>query len=505
MLLAALVRRRRRRSGAGAAPAPDPITITDSFDRTDSSTTLGNTDTGEAWQTWGGTWGIETNRARLVGTSPSPPAGTINRIAYLETGSPDGTLQVTIALQATGLRIPFRAADDANLLWVFPNTTGYELWKTEAGSATELIETTVVPAAGDVVTVAFKGSLIVVKVNGTSILTWASEFNKTATRHGLLSINVNSGRFDDFSFTSDTSTIGVTDPDSVTATHAATPLTVPTYEGSGQLVHPKVLDMEVELGPGMTFGGYRYVMAFTPYPNSVDDHENPSIVASQDGDTWEVPAGLTNPITTLPAEADYHSDTHLVLSQDGTKVYCFYRRTVGTETTLYHKSSTDLVTWSAETLVYVLAGTELSPSIVWDGSQYRIYYLSGTANGLAYRTFADIDAPVVSSFVQCTVANLTPRIYWHGDVIRTAAGEYQAVFMTHPEPGALVFGASADGESWAIGTNPFLEVDAGISWVDTSIYRSSFVRTAEGQWDLWYPGKSAAGVWRLGRTTMVAS
>lgn len=496
---------RQRRGGAfvelfgGVAP---PTVLTDSFDRVNDATTLGVAETGETWQYWGGTWGIESNNARLYSTSPAATGGTINRVAYLDTGCADGVLQVTLATIATGNRIAFRATDDVNLLWVFPNAAGYELWKTEAASSVPLVKTTVVPAAGDVVTIGFTGALIVVRINGVTILTWASSFNRTATRHGLLAISVNTGRFGGWSFTSDTSTIGVTDPNSVTATHALAPLTVPTYEGSGQLVHPDVLDMEQEIGPGQVWNGFRYWMAFTPYPFSNDIYENPCILASADGDTWVLPSGATNPITPLPEGADYHSDPDLILSQDGSRLYCFYRRTGGGATTLYRKSSTDGVTWSSETTVYVMVGTELAPSIVWDGTQYRIYISRGTATGFLYRTLADLDATVVSELVACAVAGITPRNYWHSNVIRTPTGEYQAVFQTYPIPGALRFGLSADGVSWAVADTPFLEVDAGLSWVDRDIYRSSLVRTGPSTWDLWYPGQSAAGAWRLGRTTM---
>src|SRR5699024_8293928 len=65
-------------------------------------------------------------------------------------------------------------------------------------------------------------------------------------------------------------------------------LDIPTYEGSGKAVHPSVHAFRIP------WNGYRFWMAFTPYPNT--QHENPSIVASGDGVNWVVPSGLTNPI-----------------------------------------------------------------------------------------------------------------------------------------------------------------------------------------------------------------
>jgi len=51
----------------------------------------------------------------------------------------------------------------------------------------------------------------------------------------------------------------------------------PTYDGSGQVVNPDV----VYFPSG--WHGYKYWLAMTPYPNSNDDYENPSILVSNDG------------------------------------------------------------------------------------------------------------------------------------------------------------------------------------------------------------------------------
>ena len=66
--------------------------------------------------------------------------------------------------------------------------------------------------------------------------------------------------------------------------NAATPLTLSTYDGSGQVVHPSVLDFGQGLvKPGSTsWNGYRYWMAITPFPNGNSDHENPCLYASND-------------------------------------------------------------------------------------------------------------------------------------------------------------------------------------------------------------------------------
>ena len=76
--------------------------------------------------------------------------------------------------------------------------------------------------------------------------------------------------------------------------NAPAPLVTPTYDGSGQVVHPDVVHV-----PG-GWNGYEYWMGMTPYPNSNDDFENPSVLASNDNVTWVVPPGVTNPLAPEP-------------------------------------------------------------------------------------------------------------------------------------------------------------------------------------------------------------
>ena len=67
-------------------------------------------------------------------------------------------------------------------------------------------------------------------------------------------------------------------------------LNIPTYDGSGQGVHPDVYYN------ANGWNGYRYWMAVTPYPGGNAAYENPSIVVSNDNVNWIVPPGLSNPI-----------------------------------------------------------------------------------------------------------------------------------------------------------------------------------------------------------------
>ena len=51
--------------------------------------------------------------------------------------------------------------------------------------------------------------------------------------------------------------------------NAPAPLVTPTYDGSGQVVHPDVVHV-----PG-GWNGYEYWMGMTPYPNGNNDLREP--------------------------------------------------------------------------------------------------------------------------------------------------------------------------------------------------------------------------------------
>ena len=83
-------------------------------------------------------------------------------------------------------------------------------------------------------------------------------------------------------------------------------LDIPTYDGSGQAVHPSLLVQDDVTSAGSP----RFVMAFTPYTDTDDKVENPSVVVSDDGLNFrEEKLGL-NPLVPAP-EKDHNDDPDL--------------------------------------------------------------------------------------------------------------------------------------------------------------------------------------------------
>lgn len=149
-------------------------------------------------------------------------------------------------------------------------------------------------------------------------------------------------------------------------------LTLTTYDGSGETIHPSV----VAIPAG--WNGYKYWMANTPLPQSQgspSDYENPSIWASNDGVTWDVPVGLTNPIVAKPA-GGYNSDTDIFYNTADNKLYVIWKDSTGGNV-IKIISSSDGITWGNIHTVLTRAADEtecLSPSLIKIGSKYYIYY-----------------------------------------------------------------------------------------------------------------------------------
>lgn len=109
--------------------------------------------------------------------------------------------------------------------------------------------------------------------------------------------------------------------------NSKTPITIPTYDGSGQANHPSVIDFKTEFGLE-SWEGFRYWMAMTPYPHSNSTLENPSILVSKDGINWIVPPGLKNPIVEKPLgniTNHYNSDPELVFDPDQKILILYWR------------------------------------------------------------------------------------------------------------------------------------------------------------------------------------
>lgn len=277
-------------------------------------------------------------------------------------------------------------------------------------------------------------------------------------------------------------------------------VTIPAVGGIDAPLHPKVLDTG---SPG--WNGYRYWMAFTPYPTSNDDtKENPSMCCSNDGDTWVALA--TNPIEPAPSGTSslyYNSDTHLILKDNTLHlIWRLYDNRAGLfiERLLY-KTSTDGVTWSASQLMNLETSTPsqasvlLSPAVEYHNGEFWCWTFNRIESPIfcELRKSTSLSGPW-SDPVRCTLLLADSlREPWHLDVVRIKNGWAMLISdrkRSDATKGRLwIAYASHAGLVWDARATAF-------STASPNIYRSSLVKNGAG-FDCWLTNWDARNIRRL--------
>ena len=292
------------------------------------------------------------------------------------------------------------------------------------------------------------------------------------------------------------------------AATAAQMVTIPTHDGSGQTRHPSVQHVPAGLS------GYSYWMAVTPYPGGSAAHEDPNIVASLDGVTWEVPAGLTNPIDDKPGG---NSDPCLLW--DGGRLHLWFRfNDTGSseaDEVIKHCSSVDGVTWSIPDSVILTDSTErvlLSPSVIRDRDGSLTMWAVDTVP--TPNRIVRMSAPGPSGPWTVPQTGLNPTVPagqepWHIEV-RLLGGLYVALINTcdlgtSGTNATLILATSTDGMVWhGPGTAVVAPFSSG---AHSRAYKGSFLPsvTPDGAvgLTLWYSGPNGT-TWRTFRTQLTA-
>lgn len=175
------------------------VLVSDSFNRANSTTTLGTTDsynggTAKTWNALEGVWGISNNEAYL-----SSSVGNFN-VACIDAGTSDVTVKVVVGTTfQSAQRIALRVQDTNNFISLSLGTN-YNLYRVESGSGTMIMATSEQIFAGDVISITLSGSNITVNItgNGKNYTGSVSEpMYQTNTKFGISANNTN-GRFDNF-------------------------------------------------------------------------------------------------------------------------------------------------------------------------------------------------------------------------------------------------------------------------------------------------------------------
>lgn len=176
------------------------VLVSDSFNRANSTTTLGSTDsynggTAKTWQATIGTYGITNNTAYEVsGTADSS-------IAYVDAGASDVTVTATMSGTMTGLLALRINATNKSYISLQAKSTGYYCYWYSGSAWTTLASTSQKPVSGDVLKVTLNAGTLTFYVNGTQLFTNSNSAlsnNQTQTLFGFSGQAATGNTFDNF-------------------------------------------------------------------------------------------------------------------------------------------------------------------------------------------------------------------------------------------------------------------------------------------------------------------
>jgi hypothetical protein len=267
-------------------------------------------------------------------------------------------------------------------------------------------------------------------------------------------------------------------------------MSLTTYDGSGQVVHPDVIALPSEEGED------RGVLAITPYPWGNANMENPSVFEGNARATWTVQGGVTNPV--VKPSGGYLSDPDILWLDDRREFWLFYRH-VNAENEILVTQSGDGVRWGASRIVIEAPNHEaVSPTVVRRSpSDWLMWTVnSGPVGCGSSKTTVELrrsaDGTTWSS--PTTVSLSQPGVFpWHLEVqwIPSRA-EYWAMFNGKVAGScttdALYLATSPDGITWRTYRSPVLRRGAIPEFADV-VYRATFAYDAERDLvSLWHSG-----------------
>ena len=274
-----------------------------------------------------------------------------------------------------------------------------------------------------------------------------------------------------------------------------TPLNIIDQEGTNEAFHPKVVSFPEP------WNGYRFWMAFTPYPKSNATYEDPYLMASNDLVNWETPEGLRNPIHDTRDDGVYdthNSDTHLLYNPETDELEVFWRWIDADRTIIYRSCTADGTTMGDRQVFFYDSdrsnGECISPAIVLENGVYRMWYLLDDKGHVRYRTSSDgitwSQAKAVSFPFPCTQMKV-----WHLDVEKTSKG-YEALLSAYDQwenrnEMRLWHSASPNGTgNWSKPTVILKPTTGSSRWDQRGIYRSS-LSVINGSYVVFYGGTSS--------------
>lgn len=259
-----------------------------------------------------------------------------------------------------------------------------------------------------------------------------------------------------------------------------TALDIKTYfAGLNQVTHPNVISFD------KLWHGYRYYMAYTPYPYGNGYEENPCIAASNDLIHWETPYGAINPIATCEElVCDELKDSHLLYREDLDRLEMWYLGRIngtmreGSPLRCLRKVSADGRTWSDYEVMFTFRDFNLvSQSVIYDGA-YLYWGIRNTQDDTGLYFMSSEDGIHWSDMIKCDVPDAALTDMWHGTVI-FVDNQYHFVWVGNSQKHRdRIYYACSDNRISFSQPSVIIENDSGWAF----LYRPCLIKENE----LWY-------------------
>ena len=225
------------------------------------------------------------------------------------------------------------------------------------------------------------------------------------------------------------------------------------YDNSNQVTHPKVIKFNKK------WNGYRYWIAYTPYPFGNQAKENPFIMVSNDLVNWKTKDNFNNPLDE-PEDKDsykvYNSDTHLLYNPDTNTLECYWRY-VNNKTwkvIVYKMTTKDGVKWTDKEIFLESDRRRedyLSPAIIYKNNKYLVWFVDRDFK-VRYTEYDTLKKEWTSPRTVNINYKNNKLKSWHLDVIETDHGYEMIVvaFLDFSNRGnmSLYYTKSKDNETW---------------------------------------------------------
>ncbi len=272
-------------------------------------------------------------------------------------------------------------------------------------------------------------------------------------------------------------------------------ITLPTYDGSNQAVHPDILFFKDG------FRGHFFYLSMTPYPFSNARLENPSVLVSENGiDYYEEKQGL-NPLVAAPPY-DHNDDPDLMFNDKTKTFHLYYLETLRpySQNVILLRSK-DGIYWDKQQILHFnLSAREdfiLSPSVIKKESTFWMFFVNRSAkkNQIQYMTSADGIHWDKSLFTVIHADYPDELVPWHVDVFSDGQ-QYYLLCCGPYEDQNLYLAKSSDLKIWDFIREPIIRHSPDF-FNSTKIYRSSGLVIGDYLF-IWFSFENLNKEWQIG-------